>query len=316
LAARSCSALTCACSFSARSCSFSGARLFFFRALLFFFRPRLFPLSPCLFPLSPRLFPLSPRLFGFGLQLFQVTLDTALFAQIVLACLVGVIGAVFVGEGFQGAHGLPHFVGVHPGRQGAGVESFAFGEELQPAFLFGVDGVGVEFVQFQQPDAAVVEQQASGAVAQAKVVDALGALLGQQVFAQQPDGVGGFEGAVVFAAVELGAVEVGPGVEDAREQVAVGEELDFDLVQAAELVARLDVDDAEFVVEEFLVVVGVEDFDFGDGGGERRAEDGVEEVDQQGAVGLRAEQGLEDAVDLGVDGDGSWVPESSREAGD
>jgi hypothetical protein len=41
-----------------------------------------------------------------------------------------------------------------------------------------LDGVGVEFVQLQQPDAAVVEQQASGAVAQTEVVDELGALLG------------------------------------------------------------------------------------------------------------------------------------------
>ena len=65
---------------------------------------------------------------------------------------------------------------MHPGRQGVGVESFAFGEEFQPAFLFGVDGVGVEFVQLQQPDAAVVEQQTSGAVAQAEVVGELGAL--------------------------------------------------------------------------------------------------------------------------------------------
>jgi hypothetical protein len=133
-----------------------------------------------------------------------------------------------------------------------------------------VDGVGVEFVQFQQPDAAVVEQQASERVAQAEVVGEFGALLGQQVFAQEPDGVGGFEGAVVFAAVELAAVEVGPGVEDAREQVAVGEQLDFDLVQASALVAGFDVDDAEFVVEEFFVVVGVEDFDLGDGGRKER----------------------------------------------
>ena len=36
--------------------------------------------------------------------------------------------------------------------------------------------------------------------------------------------------------------------------------------------------------------------------GPGRAEYGVEEVDQQPAVGLGPQQGLEDAVDLGVDG--------------
>ena len=82
---------------------------------------------------------------------------------------------------------------------------------------------------------------------------------------QQPDGVGGFEGAVVVAAVKLAAVEVGPGAEDEGEQVAVGEELDFDLVQASALVARFDVDDTAFFVEEFFVVVGIEDLDLGDG---------------------------------------------------
>jgi hypothetical protein len=157
---------------------FLGQRLFFRGPFLFLRGPLLFLLSLRLFFRGPRLFQGGPLLFGFGLQLIQMALDAALLAQVVLAGLVGVIGAVFVGEGFQGAHGLLHLVGVHPGRQGAGVESFAFGEEFQPAILLGLDGVGVEFVQLQQPDAAVVEQQASGAVAQTEVVDELGALLG------------------------------------------------------------------------------------------------------------------------------------------
>ena len=47
----------------------------------------------------------------------------------------------------------------------------------------------------------------------------------------------------------------------------MGQELDFDLVQAPALVASFDVNDAEFVVEKFFVVVGIEDLDVGDGVG-------------------------------------------------
>jgi hypothetical protein len=39
-----------------------------------------------------------------------------------------------------------------------------------------------------------------------------------------------------------------------------------------------------------------------DRGGEVAGQDGVEKMDQQSAVALGPEQGLEDAVDLGVDG--------------
>nr|WP_052315011.1 hypothetical protein [Thiocystis violascens] len=60
------------------------------------------------------------------------------------------------------------------GGRAIGVETLAVLEEFEPAFLFGLDRVGVEFVQLQQPDAAVVEQRAAVGVAQAKVVDVLG----------------------------------------------------------------------------------------------------------------------------------------------
>ena len=121
--------------------------------------------------------------------------------------------------------------------QGGRVESLAVFEEFEPALLFGLDRIGVELVQLQQPDAAVVEQAATLGVAQAEAVGIVGAVA-QQVFAQQPDGIGGLEGAVILAAVQLGAVEVGPGVEDAREQVAMGQQLDFDLMQTVALVVR------------------------------------------------------------------------------
>jgi hypothetical protein len=47
-------------------------------------------------------------------------------------------------------------------------------------------------------------------------------------------------------------------------------------------------------------VVGVEDIDINDRRAEVGAQDRVQEMDQQVAVLLAAEQGLEDAIDLGV----------------
>ena len=80
------------------------------------------------------------------------------------------------------------------------------------------------------------------------------------------------------------------------------EDLDLDLIQPPPLIAGLDVDDAELVVEELALVVGVEDLHRADRCREFGAEQGVEEVDQEGAVVLRPEQGLEETVDLGVNG--------------
>ena len=94
----------------------------------------------------------------------------------------------------------------------------------------------------------------------------------------------------------------------------IDEELDLDLMQAALAIAGLDIDDAELVVEELALVVRVEDLDLADRRGEFRAEHSVKEVDQQGAVGLSTEQGLEDAVDLGGRWGGAWL-KSSRLVG-
>jgi hypothetical protein len=67
-------------------------------------------------------------------------------------------------------------------------------------------------------------------------------------------------------------------------------------------VAGLHVDDGQLVVEGLALVVGVEDVDRGDRSGEILPEEGIENVDQQVAMVVGPEQGLEDAVDLGIDG--------------
>jgi len=52
---------------------------------------------------------------------------------------------------------LISIVGLHPVGQVGLIQVFAFLEEFQPALLLGLDPFGHELVQFQQPDAAVVE---------------------------------------------------------------------------------------------------------------------------------------------------------------
>ena len=67
------------------------------------------------------------------------------------------------------------------------------------------------------------------------------------------------------------AVQVGPGVETARGEIGVVQQLNLDLVEPPPVVVRLDVDDAELVVEEFALVVGIEDVGVADRGGQGRA---------------------------------------------
>jgi hypothetical protein len=55
------------------------------------------------------------------------------------------------------------------------------------------------------------------------------------------------------------------------------------------VVAGLEIDDAELVLDELAFVVGVEDGDLGDRAGQIGGEDGVEEVDEQGTVALRTQ---------------------------
>ncbi len=120
---------------------------------------------------------------------------------------------------------------------------------------------------------------------------------------EDPDRIGRTERVVILAAVQLLAVEIGPGIEDARGQILrEDQELDLHLKHPAGRVAGFDVDDGELVVEGLALVVGVEDIDLGDGCFEILREQGVEEVDEQIAPVVGPEQGFEDAVDLGVDG--------------
>jgi len=78
-------------------------------------------------------------------------------------------------------------------------------------------------------------------------------------------------------------------------------ELDFGMIEAGVLITGFDIDDAEFIGDEFAFVVRIEDVDLGDRAGQVRAEDGVEKMDEQVTVVLGAQQGFEDTVGLGID---------------
>jgi hypothetical protein len=59
--------------------------------------------------------------------------------------------------------------------------------------LFFTDNVlGIEFLEFKQPDAAMYQQGVAGGVTQFVVVG-VKTVLGEQVFIQQPKGIGGLE---------------------------------------------------------------------------------------------------------------------------
>ncbi len=109
----------------------------------------------------------------------------------------------------------------------------------------------------------MIDQAAALGVAQAKIVQ-VAIRVRKQVLGEQPDGVGRFELGVGLAAAELGAVEIGPAIADARGQVAIAQQLDLDLVQAALAITGLHIDDAQLVVEKFALVIGVEDLDAAD----------------------------------------------------
>ncbi len=64
------------------------------------------------------------------------------------------------------------------------------------------------------------------------------------------------------------------------------EQLNLDLIHLPGRVAGLDVDHGELVVEALLLVIGILDLHRGNRPGQVRAEDGVEEMDQQVTIGL------------------------------
>jgi hypothetical protein len=64
------------------------------------------------------------------------------------------------------------------------------------------------------------QQGVAGGVTQFVVVG-IKAVLGEQIFVQQPEGIGGLELIVIASALELLAVDVGPAIDDALRQMAI-----------------------------------------------------------------------------------------------
>jgi hypothetical protein len=147
----------------------------------------------------------------------------------------------------------------------------------------------------------VTDERATADVATPVAVGVLGAIPKQRPV-EDPDGIDRLQHTMVVAALQLLAEQVRPGVEDARGELAEDEQLDLDLKEPLGRVARLHVDDGQFVVEGLALVVGVEDVDVRNRRGEIIGEQRVENVDQQVGMVVGPEQDLEDAVDLGIDG--------------
>jgi len=78
--------------------------------------------------------------------------------------------------------------------------------------------------------------------------------------------------------------------------VPISQQLDFNLVKPSFAVFGFDIHHAQFIVQKFLVVVGIENLRFGYRRSQIACQYGIEEVDKQIAVLLRTEQCLEYAV--------------------
>jgi len=63
--------------------------------------------------------------------------------------------------------------------------------------------------------------------------------------------------------LQLLADDVAPCVNHPFRQMPIGQQLDFDLVKPSFAVLGFDIHHAQFIVQKFLVVVGIEDFRFG-----------------------------------------------------
>jgi hypothetical protein len=86
----------------------------------------------------------------------------------------------------------------------------------------------------------------------------VGRHLGEQRRVHQADAQRGSQPLVVLALLELALVQPGPVVGHPLAEVAAGQELHLDVELPAALVAGLDVQDGQLVVQMVLVVEGVE----------------------------------------------------------
>ena len=152
----------------------------------------------------------------------------------------------------------------------------------------------------EEADGPVIHERPASIVAQPIAMGVLGTIP-EQGRVEDPDRVHRPQRTVVSAALQLLAEQVRPSIEDARGEVGEDDELDLDLKDPPRRVARLHVHHGQLVLEGLALVVGVEDVDVRDRRGEILPEQRIEKVDQQVAMVVGPEQGLEDAVDLRID---------------
>ena len=92
-----------------------------------------------------------------------------------------------------------------------------------------------------------------------------GSRVGKQVVVENPDGDRGSKRGVVLAGLELGLVELRPGVSHPLAQAGLDPDLDLDLKRVALLVPGLDVEHMDLVGSGLSQAEGVEELHRGDG---------------------------------------------------
>ena len=107
---------------------------------------------------------------------------------------------------------------------------------------------------------------------------------------EETDRIGGSQVAIRFAFMQLLLVELGQVEDDPLRVGGIRQHLHFDVELSAGGVAGLDVQDTQLIVERFLVVERIQNFDGGHDTCRRKSEHRVEQVDQQVGVRFGAEQ--------------------------
>ncbi len=125
--------------------------------------------------------------------------------------------------------------------------------------------------------------------------------LGKEDVVQKADRDRRLEPQVIFAFMQLSLVELAAVVQDALFVVAIGQHLHLDIELPAGLIACIEVQDGQLVVERLLGIKRIEQLELQDVKAGGRIQDTVHDADEDGTRRLSAQQVLEGVVYRGID---------------
>src|SRR5262249_22748997 len=125
--------------------------------------------------------------------------------------------------------------------------------------------------------------------------------LGKEHMVQETDRYGRLELEVVLAFVELLLMKPAGVVENPLLIISKSQHLHFNIEMPAGLVAGLDVQDGQLVIQGFLGIERIEQLQVLDAVCERRHEHAVQEADENGAGAVPTEEMLEGVINGGSD---------------